>query len=93
MRAMSRALSVRNLAGVAGRVAAVGSTLAPILRLAVSTLSLKLAAAVLEPVTDAGVARIIASYGALHKLLLAICVSGTLLAVLLLGACLSLTGG
>ncbi len=77
----------------AGMVAAVGSTLAPILRLVVSTLSLKLAAAVLEPVADAGVAWIIASYGALHKLLLAICVSGTLLAVLLLGACLSLTGG
>ena len=90
---LASALSVRNLAGVAGMVAAVGSTLAPILRLVVSTLSLKLAAAVLEPVADAGVAWIIASYGALHKLLLAICVSGTLLAVLLLGACLSLTGG
>ena len=90
---LASALSVRNLAGVAGMVAVVGGSLAPILRLAVAALSLNLAAAVLEPVTDAGVTRIIASYDELNKLLLAICVSGTLLAVLMLGACLSMAGG
>ena len=90
---LASALSVRNLAGVAGMVAVVGGSLAPILRLAVAALSLNLAAAVLEPVADAGVTRIIASYGELNKLLLAICVSGTLLAVLMLGACLSMAGG
>lgn len=86
-------LAARNAVGVAGMLAVLGACALPIARLAVSALSLRIAAAVLEPVADTGVTRIVSHYADVARMLLAVCVGGTLLAVLLLGACLGLAGG
>ncbi|MBR1821323.1 MAG: hypothetical protein IJ769_06840, partial [Clostridia bacterium] len=73
--------------------AVLGVSAAPVARLAVSTLSLRLASAILEPVADAGVTRIVGGFGDVSRMLLAICAGATLLAVLMLGACLGLAAG
>ncbi len=87
---LASAVAVRGFAGVAGMLALIGASLGPILRLAAGAFSLRLASAVLEPVADRGVTRIVGHYADLSRMLLAICTGGTLLAVLTLGATLAL---
>ncbi len=81
---------LRGSVGIAGMAAVLAACASPAIRLAVSMLSLQIAAAVLEPVADTGVVRLIGHFSQLSRLLLAICAGCALLCVLLVGACLGL---
>lgn len=89
---LGSAVAARNAVGVAGMLAALAVCAAPIVTLALSSLSLRLAAAVLEPVCDAGITRITGDFAAMAQLLVAICAGGVMMSVLCLGACLALAG-
>ncbi len=89
---LGSAIAARNAVGVAGMLAAVSVCVMPIARLALSSLSLRLAAAALEPVCDPGIVRVAAQFAQLSQLLVAVCAGGTLMSVLCLGACLALAG-
>ena len=89
---LGSAIAARNAVGVAGMLAVMGVCAAPLARLAVSSLSLRLAAAALEPVADPGVVKIAAGFADAHQLLLAISAGAALMSVLCLGACLALAG-
>lgn len=74
--------------GTAGMALALSACAGPLLRLAVYMLSLKLAAAAVEPVADAGIVRITCGYGDVAGMLFAVCAAGAMLNVLLCGLCL-----
>ena len=82
--------TVRNAVGVAGLLAVLGVAAAPIAKLAIQTIALKLAGAVLEPVADEGVTGIIGRFGDVTRLLMAVCAGGAVLGALTLGAALGL---
>ena len=81
---------LRSAVGVTGMAAVLAACASPAVRLAVSMVALQLAAAVLEPVADPGVVRLIGHFARLGQLLLAICAGCALLCVLLMGGCLGL---
>ncbi|MBQ8109736.1 MAG: hypothetical protein IJ124_06245 [Clostridia bacterium] len=87
------AAAIQNAVGVTGLAAVIGAGAGPVLRLAASMLSLKLAASVLEPVADAGVVRMIGHFSELSGMLLAICAEAALLGLLVIGASLGLAAG
>ncbi len=89
---LSSTLAVRNAVGVAGMLAGIAICAAPIAKLALTALSLKLASAVLEPVADAGMARVVGDFGEVTQLLAALCATGMLMSALCLGAFLTLNG-
>lgn len=86
---VASALAVRGFAGAAGMLALLGASMAPILRLAADALALRIASAALEPLADRSLLQILGHFAALARMLLAICIGGTLLSVLMLGACLA----
>ena len=85
---METAAKVRSAAGVTGVILALGVCARPALRLAAHMLSLRLAAAILEPVADRGITRIAAGFADIARTLLAMCVGSALLTALLAGVCL-----
>lgn len=89
---LESAAAARNAVGVTGMAIALLACAGPALRLSAYMLSLQLASAVIEPVADAGIARITAGLGDVAKLLLALCAGSALLSALLGGACLGLFG-
>ena len=89
---LGSAAAVRGVAGVSGVLAVVLCAAAPVGRLMLSAFSLKIAASVLEPLAEPGLVRITAHFGAVTELLAAICAGGAMLAVICLGACVSLSG-
>lgn len=89
---LGSAIAARNAVGVAGMLAAMGVCAAPLAKLALSSLSLRLAAAALEPIADPGVTRVAGAFAEVHRLLLAISAGGMLMSVLCLGACLAMAG-
>lgn len=89
---MESAVSVRSAVGVTGMALAVAVCAAPALRLTVYMLSLRLTAAVIEPVADPGICRIAAGFAAIARVLLALCVGSALMTALLAGSCLGMTG-
>jgi len=86
----SSARAVVNAVGVTGMTVILSACAKPMLGLVVSSLSMQLAAAVLEPVADTGVVRIIVHFSELSRMLLAICIGCAILSVLFIGACFSL---
>ncbi len=86
----SSAALLRGAVGITGMAALLAACAGPAIRLAVSMISLQLAAAVLEPVADSGIVRLIGHFSQLIRLLLAICAGCALLCMLLVGACLGL---
>ena len=78
----------RSAIGTAGMALALSACAGPLVRLTVYMLSLKLAAAAIEPVADAGIVRITCGYGDVAGMLLAVCAAGAMLNVLLCGLCL-----
>ena len=86
-------MAARSAVGISGIALAVAACAEPLFRLAVWTLSVKLAAAVIEPAAETGVARIASDFGDVAELLLAICAAGAVLVALLAGGCLSAAGG
>ena len=89
---LGSAIAARNAVGVAGMLAALGVCAVPIARLALASMALRLAAAALEPVCDAGIVAVTGKFAALARLLTALCVGGVMMSVLCLGACLALAG-
>lgn len=89
---LGSALAVRNAVGVAGVLAGISICALPIARITLSALSLKLASAVLEPVADAGMARVVGDFGEVAQLLAALCATGMLMSALCLGAFLTIGG-
>lgn len=89
---LASAVAARNAAGAAGMLAMIGVCAIPFARLVAAALSLRLAAAVLEPVADAGVTRVIGQYAALTQTLAALCACAAMLGMLTLGACLAFAG-
>ena len=60
--------------------------------LAASMLSLKLAAAIIEPAADKGIANITEQFGDVAEMLLAACIGCAVVVFMLLGACLTAAG-
>ncbi len=89
---LGSAIAARNAVGVAGMLAAAGVCVAPVARLSLASLSLRLAAAAMEPVCDPGIVRVTGSFAAMAQLLASICAGGVLMSVLCLGGCLALAG-
>ena len=87
---LGSALAVRRAIGAAGLIAAVSVCAVPIVRLVLGMLSLKLAAAVLEPLCDPGVARVTGRFADVASMLLALCAGAATLSALCLGASLAL---
>ena len=89
---LGSAIAARNAVGVAGMLASMGVCIAPVARLVTASLSMRLAAAAMEPVCEPGIVRVAGSFASLAQLLAAICAGGMLMTVLCLGACLALAG-
>lgn len=83
------AFAVRSAVGVTGALLAVAACAGPALRLLALSLSVRLAAALIEPVADPCVTRIAARFGDVLNTLLAICAGSYALVALLAGASLS----
>lgn len=83
----------RSAVGAAGIALACAICLSPMAKLSVCALSLKLAAAVAQPVADPGIVRVTANFGDVAGMLTALCAAGTVLNMLLCGTCLGLFGG
>lgn len=84
------ARAVRNAVGVTGLTVVLGACAQPVLKLMASMLSLRLAAAIFEPVADPGIVRTIENFSELSRMLIAICACCAVLYVLLVGACLGM---
>ena len=89
---LTSAVSVRNAVGVTGMAVALGVCAKPLTRLTAHMLSLRLASAVIEPVADPGIARVVADFADISRMLLALCLGSAILVALLAGACLGLFG-
>lgn len=83
----------RSAVGMAGMALAALPCALPMTWLLAHALSLKLAAAIVQPVADPGIVRIAAGFGDVAGMLLAICGAGAVLNALLCGTCLGLFGG
>lgn len=83
------ALAVKSAVGAAGMLVVFGACAERLLKLAVLLLSVRLAAAVIEPVADPGIARMTWCYGEVARMLMAIYAGGVMLVMLLAGTCLS----
>ncbi len=88
---LGSAMAVRRAIGAAGLAAAVSVCALPLIRLSLGMMSLKLAAAVLEPLCDPGVARVTGRFADVLAMLLALCAGAATLSALCLGASLALT--
>ena len=86
-------VAVRNAVGVTGMIAVLAACGRPMVRLAIHALSVKLAAALAEPLAEPGIARLCSAFGDVAEMLLAICCGGIVPALLLGGACLGAASG
>ena len=84
--------AIRSAVGLTGILVLLLSCCGPLLQIVVEVASIKLAAAVLEPMAQTGVSRTLAHFGELAEMLLAISIGGVALALLLTGACLVAVG-
>ncbi len=79
--------------GAAGVALAASVCAGALARLLAQAVSLKLAAAAIEPVADDGIARITAGFGDVAGMLMALCAAALMLDVMLCGTCLGLFSG
>ena len=84
------AAAARNVVGATGMLLALWLCAGPALRIGLYMLSIRLTGAVLEPVADAGICRIVDDFADAARMLLAIVVCGAALAAMLAGT--GLTG-
>ena len=89
----SGAVAVKNAVGVTGMLLVLQACAAPILQIAGAMLSIKLAAAVLEPVAEPGVVRIVSRVGHCVEMLLAVGIGSAALVILLIGSGMAYAGG
>lgn len=89
---MASALAVRRALGAAGLMAALSVCAVPLMRLALCVVSLKMAAAVLEPLCEPGLARVTGRFADVASMLLALCAGAATLGALCLGASLAWMG-
>ncbi len=89
---LGSAIAARNAVGVAGMLTSMGVCTAPVARLAMASISMRLAEAAMEPICEPGMVRVVGSFASLARLLAAICAGGMLMTALCLGACLALAG-
>ena len=90
---LQSAAVAKSVVGTAGMALAVSACAGPLVRLFVYMLSLKLAAAAIQPVADEGVMRVTCGFGDVAAMLLAVCAAGATLNMLLCGLCLGVLGG
>lgn len=83
---------LRNAVGLAGALLAGSACLRPVVRLAAYMLSVKLASAAAEPLTDPGTARVIAGFSDAAQMLLALAAGSAALVLLLVGTASGLLG-
>ena len=86
---ISSALLVKNALGVAGMLLVLWTCAAPLLRMAAALLSLRLAAAVMEPLGADGLAALTGDLAKTAQTLLVIAAASAVLVLLLLGAALA----
>lgn len=89
---VSSALVMKNAVGVTGMLLLLGTCLTPVLRLFAAMLSLKLTAAIVEPVADRGIVKAIGQFGDATEMLLVAAIGCVVMVLLLLGACLAAAG-
>lgn len=87
------ALAVRSAVGATGMLFVFGACAARLLKLTALLLSVRLAAAVIEPVADPGIARMTWCCGEVARMLTAIYAGGVMLVTLLAGTCLAPASG
>ena len=86
---ISSVLLVKNAAGVTGMLALLVVCAGPLLRFAAAALSLKLSAAVLEPLAESGLTHLTEQIAKVVRMLLTIAAACVVLAMLLMGAALT----
>lgn len=84
--------AIRGAVGATGALVLLSSCCGPLLRLFIEALSIKLAAAVLEPLAQRGLSETLSHFGDLMEMLLAIGIGSAALALMLIGACLAAAG-
>ncbi len=85
------AAMARGVVGVAGMLLAILACACPVTRLLAYMLSLKIASAVMEPVAEPGVTAMVAGFGQISRILLALCAASVVLVAVLCGTCLGAT--
>ncbi|MDO4866435.1 MAG: hypothetical protein Q4C10_07725 [Clostridia bacterium] len=84
--------AIRGAIGMTGALVLLMGCGGPLLGLLIKAISVKLAAAVLEPVSERGLSEMLSHFGDLMEMLLAIGIGGAALALLLTGACFAAAG-
>lgn len=85
--------ALRGAAGLTGMALAAAACGMPVFRLCVFMLSVKLAAAALEPFGDPGITGMLSGFGDGAQLLVALCAGAMLLVALLCGGAMGILGG
>ena len=83
---------IRGALGLTGTSMLLFACAGPMLKLAASTLSMKLAAAIIEPVSDRGIASMVSQFSNAAEMLLSICIAGIVMGILTVGAMLTALG-
>lgn len=89
---LSSVLLLKNAVGVTGLILLLSACFAPVLKIAAMMISIKIAAAIAEPVSDGCLIKGISCVGETFEMLLASCIGCVMLAILLIGAFLIAAG-
>lgn len=89
---LSTAFSVKNALGATGLALLIAASFAPVVRIALTSLALKVVSAVSEPLGDDGLTAMAAQFAGAAELLLVACLAALLLCAMLTGSCMSAAG-
>lgn len=89
---LSTAFLVKNALGATGLALLAAASLAPVARIALTSLALKLASAIAEPLGDDGLTAMTAQFAGAAEMLLVACLAALLLCAMLAGGCMSAAG-
>ena len=89
---LSTAFSVKNALGATGLALLIAASFAPVVRIALTSLALKVVSAVSEPLGDDGLTAMAAQFAGAAEMLLVACLAALLLCAMLTGSCMSAAG-
>lgn len=89
---LSSVLLLKNAVGITGLILLLSACFEPVLKIAAMMISIKIAAAISEPVSDGGLIRGISRIGETFEMLLASCIGCVMMVILLTGAFLTAAG-
>lgn len=89
---VASAHAIKNAVGITGILLLVSLCAKPLIKITVFMLSMKIASAVMEPLSEKGIVETTSQFGDVGKMLLVISVSGVLMVTLMIGAALVSAG-